>query len=270
MDGKGIKSAKDFLWRFPVVSTSPEDTAALEGGPAGRRSLLDRFAAQMFSEHWQALRALQKSLKERNAALKSDEVPEDLFEALEESLAKVADTVVRCRKQALELLAAALPQTLAEMTRVEYEARIRYKSSVQVKNGEAYADAFREVLRSRREADKVLGHTSVGPHVDDVEVMVEGHRAKEFASRGQKKAVMLAWKAAEARLLARTKKAWPILVLDDAFSELDSERRQALAEYLGSYEGQSFLSGPELPQDMVGVKIFEVKLGDVRTLEQRG
>ena len=107
---------------------------------------------------------------------------------------------------------------------------------------------FREALAKSRTSDARRGSASVGPHRDDLLLSLDGRPMRGVASQGQHRTVVLALKAAEVEVIARSKSIRPLLLLDDVSSELDRERTSALFAYLQGQEGQVFLSTtrPEL------------------------
>jgi DNA replication and repair protein RecF len=100
----------------------------------------------------------------------------------------------------------------------------------------------RELLRQSRGKDLARQVTSVGPHRDDLRFFLETHDAGGFASQGQLRAIVLAWKTAELELLGRLRQDPPILLLDDVSSELDAQRNRYLFEHLAPRAGQCFIT----------------------------
>ena len=95
-----------------------------------------------------------------------------------------------------------------------------------------------EALARSRPADLARGVTTVGPHRDDLELTLDGRSAAAFASQGQLRALILAWKIAELELLGEAHGESPILLLDDVSSELDPQRNEYLFEFLRSKKTQ--------------------------------
>jgi DNA replication and repair protein RecF len=110
----------------------------------------------------------------------------------------------------------------------------------------------------------------VGPHRDDVRIVLDGHPVREFGSTGQQRSVAIALKFLELQTLERARQAPPALLLDDVFAELDRERQQRLADRLGrAGERQVFLSSPradELPPNLE-LPVWQVKQGRVASSE---
>ncbi len=102
--------------------------------------------------------------------------------------------------------------------------------------------ALSEALLVRRDRDRERGFTSVGPHADDLEIAIGEQAARTYASQGQQRALVLAWKIAEIENLAAALGFLPLLLLDDVSSELDPERNAYLMNYLADSGAQVFLT----------------------------
>jgi DNA replication and repair protein RecF len=101
---------------------------------------------------------------------------------------------------------------------------------------------FEQALRDARVKDLATQATQFGPHRDDVELLLDDRDAGSFASQGQLRAIMLAWKTAELAVLTRVHGDKPILLLDDVSSELDPTRNTYLFEHLAMQAGQCFIT----------------------------
>ncbi len=251
IDGAPASSARDTMQLLSVSCLSPEDPAILEGGPDGRRVLVDRFAAQVDPSRTALFSTWVRLIRERNALLRDDRRDPDMMDAVEANMSVVGAEYGRIRLDAVDRIAASLPLMLRSMTGVDLDVRVslasRWLRAVPAGVGgaeftKAAAAALRAELAARREQDAILGYTSAGPGVDDVEVSMEGLKARGHASRGQKKVLMLAWKAAEAAEIARLRGEAPVLVLDDALADLDAQRQEGVVAFLRSYIGQSFIT----------------------------
>ncbi|HEX9153865.1 MAG TPA: hypothetical protein VF809_03530, partial [Candidatus Saccharimonadales bacterium] len=101
---------------------------------------------------------------------------------------------------------------------------------------EIYESHLLHKLEASTELDVLRGFTAYGPHRDDLRVLIDGHDAAETASRGETRTMVLALKIMELKLLEEMRNIKPLLLLDDVFSELDSQRRQALTAYVSDYQ----------------------------------
>jgi len=268
LDGSPVRSARDALSALVVACLSPDDPAVLEGGPDGRRALLDRFAVLLDPPRTALLSRHSRLLRERNALLRSgpEAWDEAQMDATEEALAAAGAELLAVRRAALAEVVARLPAILAPLAGGPMPVSIRYASRWAPREGTAApagtAAQLRAAMREVRVRDSALGYTSRGAHADDVEFELLGLAAKGHASRGQRKLVMLAWKAAEAAALAETRGEAPVLVLDDALADLDADRQEAVVAFLHAHEGQSFVTGAIVPgQAIVGATVFRASAG---------
>lgn len=273
IDGHAVRSSRDCLDVLAVVLLSPEDPALLDGGPDGRRALLDRLVqladpgcAPLFSRY-------AALVKQRNSLLRADPGTWDdcVMGACEEALSAAGAGVVSARRAVLERVSGHLPSVLAELTGVDLRPSVRYASRW-LRTGSASPDAVRDDLagrlRSARQGDLVLGYTTAGPHADDLEIDLQGLKARGHASRGQKKALMLAWKAAEVKVFGEANGRVPVLVLDDALADLDADRQARVVAWLRAFSGQSFVTGAVLLDVLAGDgAVFETFAGSFRRRE---
>jgi DNA replication and repair protein RecF len=148
---------------------------------------------------------------------------------------------------------------------------MRYRSDPRVEAAENEGEvtvALREGLAAHRETDQRRGFTGFGPQTDDLELDLAGHLAREHASQGQLRSLVLALKLAELEHLREVLGEAPLLLLDDVASELDEERRRSLFEAMTALSCQSLITVTErdhLPA-LPGCVDYEVSGGELRRL----
>lgn len=248
IDGHAVRTMAECMRHLTVVFLSADDPAVLEGGPEGRRVLVDRAVVILDSQMEQVYARYQRLLKERNALLRQvaeGHVNEQLLTACEEALAEAGAKIAQARVEVLGRLTPLLQRIFSEVVGEELRVDIMYAPRWAEK-GE-WKMGLLEALHKKRAQDVSLGFTSVGPHADDVSFYLLNLPAKGHISRGQRKTIMLAWKAAESRLVSMSRGEEPVLVLDDAFSDLDEQRQILLARWLASFPGQTFLTATRAP-----------------------
>ena len=267
VDGKTVRSARDTLETLTVVCLGPDDPLCLQGGPEGRRTLVDRLAVLLDPVQAAHLGRFGQLLRERNTLIRlpPDRQDKTHLSACEEALAQAAARVLEGRLKALAAIRARVQDLLTLLAGTEVTVSIRYASAWATRPDPA--QGLLEMLRESRPRDALLGYTTVGPQVDDIVVEMAGLLTRGHASRGQNKLLMLAWKAAEAQAVRDSLGEWPVLVLDDALSDLDPMRRAAVLAFLGAYQGQSFVTGTmalsEVPQ---GATVFLASNGTFERL----
>jgi DNA replication and repair protein RecF len=245
VDGKPVQSLGDYFGGVSVVAFTPDDLSVLKGGPDGRRRLLDRAAFNRFPAHLEAARDYQRALKQRNRLLKQGAAA-DLLDAYSEALAKVGARLIAGRRSLLSELAPRVDQSFTAIARGDGALGLLYEPggvpAQALQSQEETAQALLAALRKRTAHDLERGFTSVGPHADDLALSLGGRSAKSFASQGQQRAIVLAFKIGEIENLRQTLGRPPLLLLDDVSSELDPARNAYLMEFLRASGLQVFLT----------------------------
>ena len=250
LDGKAVRPLSRYFGAFNVVVFTPEDLGVPRGSPGDRRRFLDRSVFTYAPEYLATATDYDKVLRTRNAVLKkagqaangkltmSLRQLDDLLAVYDQQLAKLAMATVEARQRYIGFLAPELRSSFAAITRTPRVAGLRYQQKLVCSSVEQMLDQ----LRAARVKELATQATQVGPHRDDIMLELDGHDAGSFASQGQLRAIMLAWKTAELAILGRTHGDLPILLLDDVSSELDQSRNEFLFEHLAKLAGQCFIT----------------------------
>jgi DNA replication and repair protein RecF len=245
LDGKTARPLARYFGGFNVVVFTPEDLALPRASPGDRRRFLDRGVFNLRPDYLATAQDYERVLRTRNTVLRQvsegalDRVrAEDLLAVYDQQVAEIGARVTSARLAFLERVSAELTAAFSEITRTGLVASARYV----VRSGAQSADEIRAKLLAARHKDFATGATQVGPHRDDVVFELEGREAGSFASQGQLRATMLAWKTAELSVLGRAHGDLPILLLDDVSSELDPQRNEFLFEHLANLAGQCFIT----------------------------
>lgn len=248
VDGKPARALEDYFGGVSVVAFTPDDLAVVKGSPEERRTLLDRAVFNRFPGFLRASRAYQRALRSRNRLLKEGAAP-DYLEAYDEALADTGSRILVFRRDLLAELSPRAERTVAAIAQLDGAtyayAPAHLEVAFEAADAEAFARALRESLRTRLLRDRERGFTSVGPHADDLEIGLDGHAARAFASQGQARALVLGWKIAEIENLRDFLGRFPLLLLDDVSSELDPERNAFLMHYLSGSGAQVLLTTTE-------------------------
>lgn len=248
VDGKKAASLEDYFGGVSVVAFTPDDLAAVKGGPEGRRQLLDRAVFNRFPAYLRESREYGRALKSRNRLLKERADPAYL-EAFDVTLARAgARLYVRRRALLCELIPraekafGAIGRTVAPATFVYEPRHVSDRLDFTSADEDALTQALLDALQERIRRDLDRGFTSAGPHADDLAVSLGDRSARAYASQGQQRALILSWKIAEIENLEAAHGSLPLLLLDDVSSELDPERNAYLMHYLAESGAQVFLT----------------------------
>jgi DNA replication and repair protein RecF len=246
VDDKKTSSLEDYFGGVSVVAFTPDDLAVVKGGPEGRRGFLDRAVFNRFPAFLKESRVYARALKSRNRLLREGAAPLYL-EVYDETLARFGARIWTRRRALLEELSPRAEKAFAEIGRSDDPAQYRYVLShldpgLAEESEPLLETALRTALRDRTPRDTERGFTSVGPHADDLEIRIGEHAARSYASQGQQRALVLAWKIAEIENLHQALGFLPLLLLDDVSSELDPERNSFLMSYVSRSGAQVFLT----------------------------
>ena len=224
IDGQKIKKAADLLGLCNVVFFSPEDLGIIKNGPAERRRFVDMELCQLDNFYLYNLNHYNKIVNQRNKLLKDMYMNPDLKETLtiwDMQLVSYGSKIIERRKLFVEQLNEIIYGIHKNLSGDREELVIVYEPDTEAENLE-------NDLRISREKDIKYKMTSVGPHRDDFCVKVNGIDIRKYGSQGQQRTSALSLKLAEIELVKKIVKDYPVLLLDDVLSELDSKRQEHL------------------------------------------
>jgi DNA replication and repair protein RecF len=217
-----------------TVMFAPEEMLLVAGSPSLRREALDRLAAQRSPAYARDLATYGRALQQRNGLLRlirEEQATRAELRFWDTQLLESGTAVREERHRLLEALAGPLADAHAEIAPDEAAAgrlTAGYATNAPQHPGESVRDALVRRLAETADKEAWNGTTLVGPHRDDLVFELGGRPLASFASRGQQRTAILAFKLAEVDLLTVLDGGPPLLLLDDVFSELDPERRAHL------------------------------------------
>ncbi len=256
----------DFIGKFPTVAFSSHDNQFLRGSPALRRRWLDLTLAAMDATYLSALQRYTRAVAERNMLLKQGGRDAGALEAFEHELATHALTLFVKREAGIaelgDLFRAAYARLVPEGgpsagLRAE-SAGLVYAPDAAVASREDFAAQ----LVQNRPRDTLLKSTERGPHRDDLELLLSGQPAKQFASEGQQRCLVIALRLAQAAYFKRKGGITPVLLCDDVLGELDPARRACFWASLED-EPQVIATGTSQPVVAGGWQVLQVVGGKV-------
>ena len=212
--------------KHPVVLFLPSDLHLVESSPARRRDYFDRVLAELDDNYGSSLSKYNKALKQRNELLKKETVTENELFSWNVMLAKYGLLVRKARKKFISDCNARLTTVYRTIAETDDEAVIEYR----LQGDEVSESEYLARLTEETRRDVILGHTGFGVHRDGYEFIFNGSVAEGSASRGEVRSVMLALKFIEAELILARTGRWPVVLLDDVFSELDEVRQKCLVK----------------------------------------
>lgn len=236
VNGDKVKSLSDYFGHIRLVTFIPDDVIIFRASPSDRRLFFDRMIFSLTPAFAEETTTFEEVLKQRNAVLRQENPDLTLLDIFDEQLAYAAAQIVHRRVAFIERFSGPLATAFKEVFGDAFEIRIGYETDC------LNVSQIREELRRRRAQDFSRGHSTFGPHRDDFDVTLDGQPFKNYASQGQHRALVLACKISEMRLVKETTGAWPVLLMDDVSSELDPVRNQQLFQFLASLDTQVFLT----------------------------
>jgi len=251
----------DHIGQFPLVMISPLDSELITGGSELRRKFVDGVISQYDKLYLEALLNYNTALKQRNSLLKQfakeHRFKQDLIEVWNHQLLKYGSVISEKRSSFIEDFLPFFQKFYDLLTNDNHKIKLTYQSPL------LEAD-FENLLNQSLQKDRIVQHTTVGVHKDDLLFLLKDLPIKRMGSQGQQKTFLLALKLAQYQHIYRYSKIKPILLLDDIFDKLDRERVQNLIQIITNEDfGQTFITDTNqerlklaLHQETESVEIF--------------
>lgn len=251
------QSAGDLCPWARVIVFGWQDLAILNGPPVARRGFIDGFAARLYPGHLPALLRYRQILARRNRLLQGPGA-ESRLAPWDEQLAATGMELIDRRRRAVAALSTELARVFPTLAGAGHKIAVAYRTSL----GEATEPAALLAALERRRAEEIRrGLTLVGPHRDDLAIELDGTDTRAFGSRGEQRLLALALRLAEVLPVTEAAGTAPVLLLDDALSELDGVVGGNVLREIQSVE-QVFLTSPE-PLAVNGAARWIVESGEV-------
>jgi DNA replication and repair protein RecF len=255
----------EMVGALPSVLFLPQDLGLFVGPPSERRWFLDQILCQVSPEYGPILTEYQRLLKQRNAALQRIAHGEGGGEELipwDEELSKRGSHITIARLELLSTFGVTLAEELRALGGCWEEACIQYERTSTEREPDALCRELRGLLERHRDRDLLLQSTTIGPHRDDWQLLVDGRAIASFASRGEQRLAILALLFLEVSYVELRRNERPIVLLDDVFSELDDVHQAVL---LGSLaEHQVLITAVRVPEDLRQARLWYLESGTLR------
>ena len=270
-DKKDYPRLIDHIGLIPLVMISPSDQQLIDEGSDERRRFMDVVISQLDRKYLDYLTQYNALLKQRNALLKQyaeGPCPDDLLEVLEWQMTPLAEYIFQARTEFFEAFEPYFAQTYSQISGSSEIPQLRYMSQLQDRD-------LREAYVKTRQRDLILGWSSQGIHKDDLDMRLGDYPLKQVGSQGQQRTFVLAMKLAQAlhisdKVTKDNVPRKPILLLDDIFDRLDSERVEHIVEMVQGPEfGQIFITDTDrqhlsdILRPNENAKIFHVENGQI-------
>lgn len=248
VNGIKVQKISEYLGLFRSVIFTPDHLNLVKGSAPFRRKFLDIAICQSFPRYVVSLNEYQKILMQKNALLKTNSVNRNLLEVYNERLASLGGIITLNRSKYIHALKENALHIQDEISNGKEILDIRYISQANCPDAtaEEIKAAYEKLFREKMEKEIAYGGALIGIQKDDFEVFINEKSARIYGSQGQQRSVVLALKLAEGELSQQLTGEYPVFLLDDVLSELDSIRREYV---LGKIPGkQVVITGcePEL------------------------
>lgn len=242
IEGNKIDRLFELMGEFLAVFFCPEDLALIKGNPSERRRFLDMIIARLRPRYFLHLQRYNKLLEQKNRLLKENNPDPVLLDIWDEKMAEDAAVILSFRQEFVQKLIPLWKQMHHEISLEKELLDVSYRSFCEEPSKAAVIAA----LEKARPKDLQYKLTTVGPHRDDLDILINQREVKLYASQGQKRTAALSMKLAEAACIEKEIGETPVLLLDDVLSELDEYRQDYVVNQL--YHGQVLLACTELPK----------------------
>jgi DNA replication and repair protein RecF len=257
VDQEKVGRLADIIGKFPTVVFSSDDIHFVRSSPGLRRRWIDLVLAAADPEYLQILQQFHRALQGRNLLLKQ-RAPAKELAAFEVAMAPLAAQLQRRRAPAVARLAGLTAEHYGSISAGGEEAELRFRPDVASESSDDFAKHWEE----GRARDLLQGSTQRGPHRDDYILYLNQQRARDFASEGQQRALVLALRLGQLAYFREKLQVAPVLLADDIVNELDPFRRDRFWKVIGP-ESQLIATGTTLPGGDEW-QVFEVEAGDFR------
>lgn len=267
VNGLAINRIGEMLGQLSCVLFSPEDLFLVKQGPQERRRFMDIELSQVSRSYFYALGEYNKTLEQRNSLLKElgqSKKANETLSVWDQILAEKAIPILRARKRFCDRLAPLVTKNHLSLSGGKEQLFCIYQGCSEKETPKEQLEDFLRQLEQKRETDLRRGFTGIGPHKDDLVIKLGETDLRYFGSQGQQRTATLALKLSELELMKEDIGEYPVLLLDDVFSELDMDRQRLLLSRIGGIQTLVTTAQPvdELFKDLHPV-LLQVKAGRI-------
>ena len=253
VNGVPIKKIGELMGNLNSVFFNPEELKLIKESPEDRRRFIDISLSQMSKKYFYALQKYRRIIEQRNDLLKNPD-KEVVYETLplwDEQLSEYAEIIIKERLEFIKLLKPLANKSHEFITNGKEILEISLESNY-LEDEENIKESLLKALSERMEKDIILGYTTAGPHRDDIKIKVNGEDVRVYGSQGQQRTSAISLKLAELEIFKQRFNEYPVLILDDALSELDADRRKRLIDRVNGI--QTIITCTELTEELLSLK----------------
>ncbi len=261
-----VDKLSDYISKISVVLFNPDDLRFIKDSPSVRRKAINLEISQINNIYLKNLNMYNKLLKQRNSYLKTTNInansSKEYLDVLTNKLIDYGEKIYLSRKKYIDLLNQRIGSIYSSICDID-DLKLEYVSDYKNFDREKVKIKYKENLNR----DIILGKTAFGVHHDDVRFKFKGYNIKDYGSEGQQKNAIIAYKLTELEIFYQVRGNYPILILDDLFSELDRFKINNILNLINK-DIQTFITTTDIDkinEDILKVsKLFEIDEGYVR------
>ncbi len=259
LNGKKLSSPAALAGNFNAVVFCPDDLSLVRDGPDKRRRFLDIAIGGLYPNYIEILKGYTRAVQQRNQIIKESRYDGSLsimLDVFENEIADLGSKIIKYRTEYIEILNNYVPKIYNGLSGGKEKILSVYVANI--------CDIMlADELKKARSVDIYSGTTSVGPHRDDIEFNINGKSARSYGSQGQKRSVALALKLAQAEVIRQISGEYPVCLLDDVMSELDTTRQNYILNHIRDWQSFITCCDPANTRALEGGKLIEVKEGKI-------
>ena len=266
INGLGISRISELLGEFNAIYFSPDELKLVKDSPDERRRFMDLSISQFNKNYFHALRKYNDILAQRNKLLKTnnnEKVVAQTISIWDEQLATAGAQIIIDRIDFINNIKKPANEAQKYLTNSKENLELEYTGMV-AKDAETIKKLLLSAYHESLKKDMTLGYTTVGPHRDDIKIVVDDIDIRHFGSQGQQRTTALALKLAELEVFKQNTGEYPVLLLDDVLSELDIERQTKLLKHVSKI--QTILTCTDFEFESMPCKKFYVKNGTIENV----
>ena len=265
-----IDKLSDYISRISVILFNPDDLRLIKDTPSIRRKNLNLDISQINNTYLKLLNMYEKLLKQRNTYLKTTNInansSSEYLDILTNKLVDCGDKIYQYRERFLNQVNELITDIYKDISGLDGMSII-YKSDYKDVTKEEVLQKYKDNLQR----DIILGKTTVGVHHDDIKFKLQDLDLKDYGSEGQQKNAVIAYKLAELEIFKKVKGSYPILILDDLFSELDRFKIENILNFIDD-DVQTFITTTEIDKINQSIrdksKLFELSDKGIREVKK--
>ena len=261
-----IDKLSDYISKINVVLFNPDDLRFIKDSPSVRRKAINLEISQLNTAYLKNLNTYNKLVKQRNSYLKTTNInansSSEYLDILTNKVIDVGEQIYNSRVKYIDLINEKIGNIYDKICGIK-DLKLEYVSDYKNFDRDKIVKKYKDNLQR----DIILGKTTLGIHHDDIKFKFNSQDIKDYGSEGQQKNAIIAYKLTEIEIFKSIKDDYPILILDDLFSELDQNKIENILNLINE-DIQTFITTTEIDKIDKSIldksRIFNVLNGEVR------